>query len=405
VSDIAMSARWSATCVTLGWADEHREGGDVSEPEQKPISHVVVPEAKGETPSRSSMFRKVLVGMLTGALFALIFIKIIPELASYQDIWEEVRAAPTWQIVGLFGIAVVLLCLSTAMMVLPIRGIGAIRAFITQQGSTAISFTIPGPSGTGMRFLMLRSYGVDVEDFSRGMVAVSIWNNVCMLSMPGVAVLLLVLFGKGGDDSTTLAGWAILAVVVSVALILGVIALLRSVGFARWLGRVSERLTNVFLRLIHKPEVSGWEPACVTLRANTVTVLKARGIRLTVLTLSNYWLNGILLILCLRLVGIDSETLPWGLALATYTVGRLSTVIQVTPGGVGVVEVAYTAAFVAVTSSSLQTTITAGVLIYRGFTYLLPIVVGGFCYLAWRFDKGRGVPVTHGPLDEPLTAT
>ena len=24
------------------------------------------------------------------------------------------------------------------------------------------------------------------------------------------------------------------------------------------------------------------------------------------------------------------------------------------------------------------------------------------CYLAWRFDKGRGVPVTHGPLDAPL---
>jgi uncharacterized protein (TIRG00374 family) len=388
-------------------AGERRSGARrretaLPELDPKPISDVVVPEAKGEIPSRGSMFRKVLIGTLTGAIFALIFLKIIPELASYQDIWAEVKAAPAWQILGLFAIAVVILCLSTAMMVLPIRGIGAIRAFITQQGSTAISNTIPGPSGTGMRFIMLRSYGVDVEDFSRGMVAVSLWNNVCMLSMPGVAVLLLVLLGNGGDQSSTLIGWAIFAVVVSVGLVLGVIAVLRSVGFARWLGRTGERLTNLFLRLIHKPSVHGWESAAVTLRANTVTVLKARGVRLTVLTLSNYWLNGILLMLCLRLVGLDEQTLPWGVGLATYTVGRLSTVIQVTPGGVGVVEVAYTAAFVAVTSSDLQAPITAGVLIYRGFTYLLPIVVGGFCYLGWRLDKGRGVPVTHGPLDVPL---
>jgi uncharacterized protein (TIRG00374 family) len=348
------------------------------------------------------MFRKVAVGTLTGALFALIFLKIIPQLASYTDIWDEVRAAPNWEIWSLLVIGVIIMCLSTAMMVLPIRGIGAGRAFITQQGSQAISNTIPGPSGTGMRFIMLRSYGVDVEDFSRGMVAVSIWNNVCMLSMPGVAVLLLVLLGDGGDESSTLVGWAIFAVVVSVGLILGVIALLRSIPFARWVGRFGERLTNLFLRVIRKPQVSGWEAACVTLRANTVVVLKARGGRLTVLTLTNYWLNGILLILCLRLVGIDSEILPWSTALATYTVGRLSTVIQVTPGGVGVVEVAYTAAFVAVTAPQYQDAITAGVLIYRGFTYLMPIIVGAFCYLAWRFDKGRGVAVTHGPLDAPL---
>ena len=376
----------------------------MTEPDPVPISDVVIPEAKGELPSRSSVFRKVFIGILTGAIFALIIIQVIPGLASYSDIWDQVRAAPRWQTWGLVVAGIVIMILSTAMMVLPIRGIGAVRAFITQQGSTAISFTIPGPSGTGMRFLMLRSYGVDVEDFSRGMVAVSLWNNVCMLAMPGVAVLLFLVFGHGGDNTSELAWFSVLAVVVSIALILGVLFLVRSEPFARWLGRWGQRISNWFLRLIRKPEVDGWEGAAVTLRHNTVTVLKARGIRLTVLTLCNYWLNGVLLVLCLRLVGIDSGVLPWGVALATYTVGRLSTVIQITPGGVGVVEVAYTAAYVAVIGSQYQAVVTAGVLIYRGLTYLMPILVGAFCYLAWRFDKGRGVPVTHGPLDQPATA-
>jgi len=364
--------------------------------DKPPISHLMPGEAKGEAPSRASLYRKVLLGMVTGGIFALIFAKVIPALGSYSDIWEQIKATPVWELVALLAIAVVILVLATAMMVLPVRGIGAWRAFFTQQASTAISFTIPGPSGTGARFVMLRSYGVDVEDFSRGTVAVSIWNNLAMLSMPGVAVLLIAAFGDQTGASDSLFLWGLLAVGVTLALIMLLIGVLRSVHFASWLGRVSMSATNLLLRLFRKSPVAGWPEAAVTLRANTVVVLKARGGRLTWLTLSNYWINGILLVLCLRLVGIDSSVLPWGVALATYTVGRLSTVIQVTPGGVGVVEAAYTAAFVAVTSSSLQPTILAGVLIYRAYTYLLPVVVGAFCYLAWRMDKGRQ-PITETP--------
>jgi putative heme transporter len=390
----------------------------VAEAESVPVSGLLPSEATGALPSRASVYRKVLLGMVTGGIFVLIFAKIIPALGSYEDIWAEVKATPTWVVLALLLVAVLILVLATAMMVLPVRGIGPWRAFLTQQGSTAISFTIPGPSGTGARFLMLRSYGVDVEDFSRGTVAVSIWNNVCMLAMPGVAVLLLVAFGgaDGADAGDHLVGWSLLAVAVSVGLVAGVAALLRSEGFARWVGQAvagvaallrSEGFarwvgqaamvaSNWTLRLLRRPQVSGWPAKAVVLRSNTVMVLRARGLRLTWLTLTNYWVNGILLVLCLRMVGIDTDVLPWSIALATYTVGRLSTVIQVTPGGVGVVEAAYTAAFVAVTSPSLQPTILAGVLIYRGYTYLLPIVVGGFCYLGWRLDHGRGVPVTSG---------
>jgi putative heme transporter len=370
----------------------------VAEAESAPVSGLLPSEATGALPSRASVYRKVLLGMVTGGIFVLIFAKIIPALGSYEDIWAEVKATPTWVVLALLLVAVLILVLATAMMVLPVRGIGPWRAFLTQQGSTAISFTIPGPSGTGARFLMLRSYGVDVEDFSRGTVAVSIWNNVCMLAMPGVAVLLLVAFGSadGADAGDHLVGWSLLAVAVSVGLVAAVAALLRSERFARWVGQAAMVASNWTLRVLRRPRVSGWPAKAVVLRSNTVMVLRSRGLRLTWLTLTNYWVNGILLVLCLRMVGIDTDVLPWSVALATYTVGRLSTVIQVTPGGVGVVEAAYTAAFVAVTSPSLQPTILAGVLIYRGYTYLLPIVVGGFCYLGWRLDHGRGVPVTSG---------
>jgi uncharacterized protein (TIRG00374 family) len=75
--------------------------------------------------------------------------------------------------------------------------------------------------------------------------------------------------------------------------------------------------------------------------------------------------------------------------LAAYSIGRLSTVIQVTPGGVGVVEVAYTAVFVLVVGETYHDEVVTGVLIYRLLTYLLPILVGAVCYVIWRIMRRR----------------
>ena len=327
----------------------------MSEPEPKPISDVVVPEAKGEVPTRASMFRKVFLGILTGAIFALIFIKIIPQLASYEDIWAEVRAAPNWEILGLLVIGLVIM--------VPVHGDdGAADPRHRRRPGLHHPAGVHRRSATRSPARQARACGSSccARTASTSRTSAAAWwrsasgtTSACCRCRASPCCSCCS-SGEGGDETSTLAGWAIFAVAVSVALILGRHRAAAQHPVRAWLGRVGQRLTNFFLRLIRKPEVDGWEAACVTLRANTVTVLKARGGRLTVLTLSNYWLNGILLILCLRLVGIDSEILPWDIALATYTVGRLSTVIQVTPGGVGVVEVAYTAAFVAVTSPTYQ---------------------------------------------------
>jgi uncharacterized membrane protein YbhN (UPF0104 family) len=95
-------------------------------------------------------------------------------------------------------------------------------------------------------------------------------------------------------------------------------------------------------------------------------------------------------------VGISYEEMPLFLGLALYSVGRLSTIIQITPGGVGVVEVAYTSVFVATLGDNLHDEIVTGVLVYRMLTYLLPIVVGGFCYVIWRRMRAHEIKIAQG---------
>jgi len=281
--------------------------------------------------------------------------------------------------------------LNAAAMMTPIRSLAFGRAFIAQQASTAVSNVIPGPSGTAARFAILHSWKVSVEDFTRATFAVSVWSNAIMIAMPGVAFLILAFV-----EGSTYNGWnlyllAAIARLVTIVVVVVVAELLRSVAFTRLLGRWTEGAANPPRRLFRRAPLVGLEDQAELLRERTLEVIQDRGGRLTSITVGNYWFNGLLLVASLWFVGIPEEELPLILGLALYSIGRLSTVIQITPGGVGVVEVAYTAVFVAALGDSLHDEVLTGVLVYRFLTYLLPIVVGGFCYVLWRRMRAHEV--------------
>ena len=83
--------------------------------------------------------------------------------------------------------------------------------------------------------------------------------------------------------------------------------------------------------------------------------------------------------------------MPVSLGLFLYSIGRLLTIVPITPGAVGVAEVVYTAVFVAVLGEPSQDTVLAGVLVYRALTWGLPLVTGAISYLVWRIMRHREV--------------
>ena len=83
--------------------------------------------------------------------------------------------------------------------------------------------------------------------------------------------------------------------------------------------------------------------------------------------------------------------MPVSLGLFLYSIGRLLTIVPITPGAVGVAEVVYTAVYVAVLGEQSQNTVVAGVLVYRALTWGLPLVTGAFSYVAWRIMRHREI--------------
>jgi membrane-associated phospholipid phosphatase len=88
------------------------------------------------------------------------------------------------------------------------------------------------------------------------------------------------------------------------------------------------------------------------------------------------------LLVTLRVMGVPESVVNWAEVLAVFAFARLVTAIPLTPGGVGVVELALIAGLIRAGGEGAH--VVAAVLLYRLLTYVLPIVVGAGCYAFWR---------------------
>jgi putative heme transporter len=126
-----------------------------------------------------------------------------------------------------------------------------------------------------------------------------------------------------------------------------------------------------------KPAVAG--RAAVRLSASEAWLAVRTGWRAMLLGGLGYpALQALLLWLCLQSMGANVTVLT---VLLTYAVERLLTLVPFTPGGVGVVETGASAVLVAFGVDPAAAV--AGFLLFRVFSYLIEIPVGGLITACW----------------------
>jgi uncharacterized protein (TIRG00374 family) len=81
-------------------------------------------------------------------------------------------------------------------------------------------------------------------------------------------------------------------------------------------------------------------------------------------------------------MGVSESDVSWAQVLAAFAFARLLTAIPLTPGGVGIIELALITALTDAGGDDAE--VVAAVLIFRLLTYVAPIVVGGLTYIYWR---------------------
>ena len=338
-----------------------------------------------------------LIGIGVGvAVVVGVFAFVLPRIADYRAVWDTIKDL-TWQ-EGLALLVAELFNLATfappLMAALP--GIGYWRASVITQASTASTYIAPGGAAVGMgtAFAMLRRWGFQAGAVTLAVTLTGVWNQLFMLAAPAVALGLLTV--QGGSN-TTLVIVALVGLVIFAVALAAFIAALANDRLARWVGSNAARATSRLLGLIKRKPVTWGGESLVRFRHQTVGLLGRRWFPLTLATAAGQLSVFLVLLVCLRTLGVHSHQVTGTEAFAAWTFVRLLGSIPITPGGLGVVELGLTGALVGF--GGPNDAVVAAVLLYRVLTILPTLVLGLAAGVIWHRLRPEDPPPTAAPAE------
>jgi putative heme transporter len=331
--------------------------------------------------------RRLIGGGISLVVVVGVFAFVLPRIADYGAVWDTLQQLGWRQVVTLT--AAELLNLATFappyMSVLP--GLDYWRGSVIAQASTASTYVAPGGAavGMGVAYAMLRGWGFAAAAIALAVSLTGIWNQLFMLGAPAVALVLLTIQGGTAAALKTLAAIGAAIFVVAVG---GIAAALASTKLARWIGDTAARAAGWGLHVIRRKPVHWNGESVVRFRLQTVGLLRRRWPFLTLATLAGQLTVFVVLVACLRAVGVDSSQITLTEAFAAWTFVRLLGSIPITPGGIGIVELGLTGMLVGF--GGARDAVVAAVLLYRVLTMVPTLVLGLVSTALWKRLRPAG---------------
>src|SRR5215218_7438359 len=307
------------------------------------------------------------------AVVALAFLVVLPRLADYGDVWDEVSDLSLSSVVLLIAITATNLATFAPPLMIVLPGVGFVRAFAATQASTASTYVAPGGAAVGMAFafVLLRRWGYRASAIGLGIAVMGVWNQLVQLGFPAVALALLT---NTGGQNPLLRTVALVGLAVFVSAVTLFTLALASKRAARWAGGVVVRAAHFVASVIRRDAIRWDAERVVRFRSEALVLLRRRWHALTLATLAGQLTVFALLLASLRAVGVSPDEVTWIEAFAAWSLIRLLGAIPLTPGGIGVVEVGLTALLVGFGGDDAS--VVAAVLIYRFLTLVPTLVLG-----------------------------
>ncbi|MFN2471813.1 MAG: YbhN family protein [Gaiellaceae bacterium] len=308
------------------------------------------------------------------------FAVVLPRLADYGDVWGDLRELEPSSLLLLAGITVANLMTFAPPWMAALPGLGARRAFVLTQASTASTYVTPGGAAVGiaLSFGMLRAWGFGAGAVALAVALTGVWNQLTLLGFPAVALALLTVTGGHAPvlQTVALVGLAFFAAALGLFVLM-----LRSNAAAHGIGELAARLFAAALR--RPTRWSGRTLAEFRLRA--IGLVRRRWHVLTVGTLAGQLTVFAVLVACLRVLDVPGGEVSVAEAFAAWSLVRLLGSLPLTPGGIGIVEVGLTTLLVGFGGS--RSSVVAAVLAYRFLTIVPTLVLGLFAAATWRLHR------------------
>jgi uncharacterized membrane protein YbhN (UPF0104 family) len=344
--------------------------------------------------------RRVLRTVVSVAVIAAVFGFALPRFASYRSVWASLEAM-TWPQAVLVGAAAVASMASAWLVICAVLPALRLReAAVVNLSSNAVANTLPagGALGIGVSWAMMSSWGVSTADYVLYTLVSGIWNVLARLGLPVIALLVMLTATPPGAVliATAAAGVAVLAIVA-----VGLGLLVHSESFAVRAGGALQRVLVAVCRLVRRQPPCDIPGSLLGFRGRAAALIAARGWRITATTVASNLILWLVLLACLRGVGLSQAQVPWQTSLAAFAFVRLLTALPITPGGLGITELGLIGTLTAGAGPAAGAQVTAAVLLYRAVTYLPPIPLGAITYLVWQHAPTLIHPT---PGDDDTTA-
>lgn len=272
------------------------------------------------------------------------------------------------------------------------------RALTLSLTGSAVSNVTPlgGAIGVGLNYHMSRTWGFSKSDFVIFTFITNLWDVLAKICVPASIVAVLLASGRlagGLLTSTAVASMVLLTILLAVLLTVVV-----NEALATRAARLVERASTVVLRLVRSQRTADLSPL-LELRAGSWNRIRMGWPRLTGGQLAY---SGLLLALLWTSLQSTGSGLTTSQILAGFAVERLLSLSILTPGGAGVIEVGLAGFLVATGGDPVGTV--AGVLLYRAFTFLMEIPVGGMLLAGWLWVQRQRRLHRRHPGDVPMVA-
>lgn len=320
--------------------------------------------------------------LLSGALATGIVAVALPKVAGAQ--WVDIATALKGLSIGQLAVLALLwiagLWVHTPALTAALPGLSHRRALMLNLTGSFVSNLLPlgGAAGTVANWRMARSWGFESPAFARWAVLTNLVDTLLKFVLPGLALCWLGVAGVEVSSSVSTAAYIGLGLLTGSVVAVWLLA--RDDRAVRWLGRCAD---SVVARVRFLPAADeGYAERAASFRAESAGLVADGWGRMIGGKLAYSAFQAVLLWASLRMMG--AEVHP-AVVAAAFAVERILTMVAITPGATGIVELGMTGVLVAFNGEPAVAA--AGVLLYRAFIFGMEIPVGGLSMLAWSLRR------------------
>ena len=347
---------------------------------EREASTVIPIEPAQATPSRGAILKRALVVL---AVVVVVFGIVLPRLIDFGAVRDALSALTAGQLAVLAAASVVAYVVNAGPYRVLVHGLTWPRAVGSDMAARAVVSTVPGPTDVATRFVLYRQWDIPVDVATAGIVFAALFET---FSDPGPAAhrhhrRAL----SGGPTSERALPFALLSLLVLIAGALLLLTIVRSERLARTLGEWLDRIARRVWTLFRRTPPARIVERMLDLRVRAKAMLSRHGLLGFSAAIGAKLAWFVVLEVALWCVGIGPDVLPPSAVLASMAVVGIVALIPITPGAVGITEVAYIGVLSSV-APGMTEELTAAILLYRIAQWLVPIPIGWLLLLVMRRD-------------------